>query len=100
MAKKYDVVATIGTYQKDGQTKYISRNVGSVIETKNGLAIVMDACFNPAGCSNKTEDGKVFLNLFEPRPEVQQQSAPAQRQAPAQTHPAGFDDDFDQSITF
>ena len=96
MAKKYDVVATIGTYQKDGQTKYISRNVGSVIETKNGLAIVMDACFNPAGCANKTEDGKVFLSLFEPRPDAAQQ--PAQQQRPAQSapqQPAGFND-FDE----
>ena len=65
---KYDVVATVGTYEKDGQKKYISRNVGQIIETKNGPKLLLDASFNPAGCLQKSEDGKVWLALFEPKP--------------------------------
>ena len=61
-----DIVATIGKYEKDGQTKYISRNVGKLIDTKNGQKLLMDASFNLAGCE-RTEDGKVWLSLFEPR---------------------------------
>lgn len=92
MAKVYDVVATTGTYVKDGVTKYLSKNVGEVIETKNGLAIKMDATFNPAGCT-KTDDGKIWLKLFEPRQDSGQQSG--QGRAPAKSEPAsgGFDDE-------
>lgn len=67
MAIKYDVVVTTGTYQnKDGEKKFINKNVGAVIEAKHGLSLVMDATFNPAGCQI-TEDGKVWLKLFEPK---------------------------------
>lgn len=83
--KKYDVVATIGKYQKDGQEKYINRNVGAVIQTKHGFKLKLDSHFNPAGL-DKSEDGGVWLSLFEPKDRQQQQSAPQQpmQQAPAQ----------------
>lgn len=99
MGKRYDLVATVGTYVKDGQTKYLTKNVGEVIETKNGLSIKMDATFNPAGCKI-TEDGKIWLKLFEPKEHVnkmQQSLGAAPKAAPA------MDDDFgdmDQSIPF
>lgn len=94
MAKVYDVVATTGTYVKDGVTKYLSKNVGEVIETKNGLAIKMDATFNPAGCT-KTDDGKVWLKLFEPRESGQQSG---HGRAPVQSAPK--QDNFDDDIPF
>lgn len=72
MSKKYDVVATVGRYEKDGQTKYITRNVGSVIQTQKGFRLALDASFNPAGCKVE-EDGKVWLALFEPKPRDNQQ---------------------------
>lgn len=100
MAKLYDAVVTTGTYLSNGETKYVTRNVGAVIETKNGLSLVMDASFNPAG-ARRTEDGKVWITLFEPREE----DAPAPRSNPhtqpaqqtrrnnAPAPPADFDDD-------
>lgn len=78
--KKYDVVATLGTYEKNGQKKYVTRNVGSVIETSKGPRLKLDATFNPAGCI-KSEDGGVWLALFEPK------------EAPAKPADDGFDDD-------
>ena len=106
MAKKYDVVATIGKYEKDGQTKYISRNVGAVIETQHGLSIKMDASFNPAGCQI-TEDGKIWLKLFEPRDnsQGQKQSGYSQSGGGGEAHSGGFGsgvsyDDLDDSIPF
>ena len=96
MAKVYDVVATTGTYVKDGVTKYLSKNVGEVIDTKHGLAMKIDATFNPAGCT-KTDDGKVWLKLFEPRQDSGQQSGQG-RAAPAQSAPQH--DDFDSDIPF
>lgn len=85
MAKLYDAVVTLGTYSSNGETKYVSRNIGSVIETRNGLALVMDASFNPAG-AQRTEDGKVWVKLFEPRTEEAESPPPppaARRGAPA-----------------
>ena len=72
--KQFDVVATIGTYEKAGEKKYISKNVGSVIQTKHGLRLKLDASFNPAGCP-RDDDGGVWLALFEPRPKQGTESA-------------------------
>lgn len=83
---KYDVVATIGTYEKDGQTKYLTQRVGQVFETKNGPKLKLAASFNPAGCK-RDDDGMVWLALFEPK---------ARDDAPSSTtrqpEPTPFDD--------
>jgi single-strand DNA-binding protein len=95
MAKhKYDVVATVGKYEKNGETKYISRKVGAVIQTDKGFRMKMDAFFNPAGCK-VDEDGSIWLALFEPRDDQQQtqQQAPRQAQRSQQAAPPDFDDD-------
>lgn len=95
MAKTHDIVATIGTYQKDGQTKYVTRNVGSVIQTEKGTKIKLDASFNPAGCV-KSEDGGVWLAMFEPRENSQQSgSSPAPQ---ASDKPGG--DQYETDIPF
>ena len=99
MAKhKYDVVATVGKYEKNGETKYISRKVGAVIKTDKGFRMKMDAFFNPAGCK-VDEDGSIWLALFEPRDDQQQgqQQAPRQAQRSQQAAPP---DDFDSDIPF
>lgn len=95
MARKYDVVATLGTYQKDGETKYLTRNVGTVIETQKGLRLKLEASFNPAAC-RMDDDGRIWLALFEPRDDQQG----AQQPAP-QTAPSGGGADFENdSIPF
>lgn len=81
MAKhKYDVVATVGSYEKAGEKKYINRKVGAVIQTEKGFRMKLDAFFNPAGCP-VDEDGSIWLALFEPRDD-QQQGQPQQRSQP------------------
>ena len=74
MSKLYDVVATTGSYKKDNETKYITRRVGSVIETQHGPRLKLDASFNPAGC-RIDDDGAVWLALFEPRDRQQPQQS-------------------------
>lgn len=69
MSYKY-VVATIGTYQKDGEKKYINRKVGTLLETQYGPKLKLDSSFNPAGCM-RGEDGSVWLSLFDPNPKDQ-----------------------------
>lgn len=67
MSTAKDIVATIGTYtDRQGQTKYVSRKVGSLIETSKGPRIKLDASFNPAGCK-RDEDGGVWLAIFDQR---------------------------------
>ncbi|HCF7612813.1 hypothetical protein [Pseudomonas aeruginosa] len=94
MSVKYDVVATVGQYEKDGQTKYLSRKVGVIVNTKHGFRLKMDACFNPAGCP-RTDDGGVWLALFEPKEKEQQQR---QQQSQQAAPPAS--NDFDDDIPF
>lgn len=96
MAKVYDVVATVGTYEKNGEKKYLTKNVGEVIDTKHGLAMKIDATFNPAGCA-KTDDGKVWLKLFEPRQDSGQQTGQQTGQGRAPQPPVN---DFDSDIPF
>jgi len=98
MSKRYDVVATIGQYEKDGQTKYVTRNVGAVIQTSKGFRLKLDASFNPAGCP-RSDDGGVWLALFEPRDDQQQgqQQAPRQAQRSQQAAPP---DEFVDDIPF
>ncbi len=97
MSKRYDVVATIGQYEKDGQTKYVTRNVGAVIQTSKGFRLKLDASFNPAGCP-RSDDGGVWLALFEPRDDQQQtQQAPRQAQRSQQAAPS---DEFVDDIPF
>jgi len=99
----HDIVATIGTYtDKEGQTKYVTRKVGALIETKNGPRIKLDASFNPAGC-RRDEDGGVWLAIFEQRErdDGQQRQKPApQRQQSAPTGGGSFRDDSMDDIPF
>lgn len=100
MSKRYDVVATIGQYEKDGQTKYVTRNVGAVIQTSKGFRLKLDASFNPAGCP-RSDDGGVWLALFEPRDDQQQGQPQQQRQGqPQRSQQAAPPDDFDSEIPF
>lgn len=98
MSKRYDVVATIGQYEKDGQTKYVTRNVGAVIQTSKGFRLKLDASFNPAGCP-RSDDGGVWLALFEPRDDQQQGQQQAPRQA-QRSQPAPLPDDFSDDVPF
>lgn len=100
MSKRYDVVATIGQYEKDGQTKYVTRNVGAVIQTSKGFRLKLDASFNPAGCQ-RSDDGGVWLALFEPRDDQQQGQPQQQRQGqPQRSQQAAPPDDFDDDLPF
>jgi len=89
-----DLVATIGTYEKDGQKKYLSRKVGTMIETKNGPRMKLDASFNPAGCP-RDEDGSIWIAIFDQKP---RDARPA-GQAAAQDFQAPSDD-FNDDIPF
>jgi hypothetical protein len=58
MAVVYEVIATTGTYQKDGEEKKRWTRIGTVLQGKNGLVLKMDSV--PVGW-----DG--WATLAEPR---------------------------------
>jgi hypothetical protein len=90
MARKYEVTAVTGKYtDNSGKEKSRYLNIGSVIETKNGLMLKLEAV--PVGW-----DGWAYLNDPKPREESQRQAA-----APApQQSSSGFADMDDSSIPF
>lgn len=93
-----DIVATIGTYERDGKKQYVTRKVGVLMETDKGPRIKLDASFNPAGCPCG-EDGGVWLALFDPKPREQQK--PHQQAGRNQYQPAAPKiDNFDDDIKF
>ena len=62
MSNYRDIVCTIGTYlDKSGAKKYVTRKVGTLLETDKGMKVKLDASFNPAGCL-KSEDGAVSVS--------------------------------------
>lgn len=84
MAKLYDLAVKTGTYtDKSGAEKARWKNIGSVLETKDGgKVILIDRTFNPAGVP--VEDGRdqIMVSLFEPSDngaKQQQSSKPASR---------------------
>jgi hypothetical protein len=90
MREVFEVVATIGEYQnRQGETKREYLKVGSLMQGDDGRqALVLKRHINLAGLPEK--NGRVWLNLYEPKPREGQQ--PAQRQA-AQTAEPEFDND-------
>jgi len=98
MAQAQDIVATIGTYEKDGEKKYVTRKVGALVETKHGPRIKLDASFNPAGCV-KTEDGGVWLAIFDQKEGDKKPERPQRGTSqPAQPQTGGHD--FGDEIPF
>jgi hypothetical protein len=67
MGKVYDLVVSVGSYQKDGETKKRYKNVGVVMEGDNGMYVLLERTFNPAGCPNDKGSETVLISMMEPR---------------------------------
>ena len=68
MAKKYDIVATIGTYtDQNGEQKRRYKNVGAEMIGENGPFLLIDKTFNPAGLVQDPNKDSVLLSLYEPQ---------------------------------
>ena len=76
MAKKYDVVAKIGEYQSQGETKNRYLNVGAIMSGEHGPYLLLNKTFNPAGVPGDPNKDSILLSLFEPR-DRQDNPAPA-----------------------
>ena len=98
-AKKIrELVVKTGSYRdRDGNEKPRWKNVGSLMESEDGgKFILLDTTFNPAGVPNPDNRDNVLISIFEMKDKdggQRQQSAPAQRQAPAPQQPNIADDD-------
>jgi hypothetical protein len=67
MIKKYDIVATVGTYQKGGETKNRFKNVGVMMEKDGKPFLLLERTFNLAGLPNPQGKDTVLLSLYEPK---------------------------------
>lgn len=66
--KQYDLAVKTGTYKdKEGKEKGRYKNVGSVFAGDNGLYMVLDRTFNPAGVPNPDNKDAVLISMFEPK---------------------------------
>ncbi len=65
---KYDLSAVIGTYEKNGETKNISRTIGKFWQGDDGkYKMLLNSDFNPAS-GKKNEDGTIWINFYEQKP--------------------------------
>ena len=65
--KKYDIVAKVGEYQKNGETKGRYLNVGALMEKDGKPFLLLNRTFNPAGVPNQDNRDTVLLSLYEPK---------------------------------
>ena len=63
--RKYDLAVKTGEYERDGQIKGRYLNVGVVLQGDDGMFILMDPAFNPAGVPRK--GNRVLISMFEPK---------------------------------
>jgi hypothetical protein len=77
MADVKDLCVVVGTYKdKNGDEKKRYETVGSYItKDDGGKFLKIKATFNPAGAMTRTDDGYVFLSLFDQKPKEQRQSS-------------------------
>jgi hypothetical protein len=67
--KVYDLAVKTGEYEQDGETKGRYKNVGVVLEGKDGMFVMLDKTFNPAGVPDLNDDKRdtILISMFEPR---------------------------------
>ena len=98
---KYDIVAKIGEYQKDGVTKNKTLKVGVVMEKDGKPFILLNRTFNPAALDTGKES--VLLSLYEPKKKDNDYNQNKHTEAKGNAYVEPLDDsipDFDQSIPF
>lgn len=83
VVKKFDLAVKTGSYQVQGETKNRYQNVGAVMEGDNGMFVVLNRHFNPAGVPFKEGSDQILVSCFEPRQQDGQRAAPAKSSAPA-----------------
>ena len=75
MAKKYDLVVKTGEYtDQSGATKGRFKNVGVVMEDRDGPYILLDRTFNPAGVPGQDGRESIIVSMYEPRDQAGQQA--------------------------
>lgn len=107
MSKRYDLAVKVREYQdRDGNTKAEWKNVGAVIDTKNGgMCILLDRTFNPAGLPDPDGRGNVLISMFEPRDDNarRDEGRPGSRDAASRSggrDSGSLADELDDSIPF
>lgn len=117
------IVAKVGTYQKDGQTKTRYQDIGVIQSNSNGEYVLLNPAVNLAGvlaqqnAMNGEQRTNVMCSVFDnqsqqqaaPQQQYQQQPPPqqapqaqnrAQPMQPQQPAPQQFDNSFDDTTPF
>lgn len=89
VTKKYDLAVKTGTYLAGGETKNRYQNVGAVMEGDNGMFVVLNRHFNPAGVPFNDGRDQILISCFEPKA----------RDGQPQQRPAAKQEAFDESDT-
>ena len=89
--KKYDIVAKVGTYTSNGETKGRFMNVGVMMEKDGRPYILLNRTFNPAGLPNPDNKDNILLSLYEPK---------TQSNAHSEAKGNAYVEDLDDSIPY
>lgn len=91
MSKKYDLAVKVGTYNdKQGNEKARWKNIGAIIQGKDGFFMMMDKTFNPAGLAEPGRES-ILISMFEPKQRDSQ---------PQQSSQDQFNNDFSDDAPF
>lgn len=112
MSKAYDLAVKTGTYIKDGEEKNRYKNVGVILNGDDGMYILLDRTFNPAGVPNPKGSEKLIISMFTPRERdddapvsnAEQRRTEHNRRSmsdmPQSNQKSSFSDDLDDEIPF
>lgn len=69
MGKLYDLAVVTRKYTDNGgNEKAVWKNIGSILETKNGGKIILiDRTFNPAGVPCEEGRDQIMISMFTPK---------------------------------
>lgn len=101
MTKAYDLAVKTGSYiDREGNTKNRYKNIGIVKQGENGMYMLLDRTFNPAGVPNPDDKDMVMVSMFEPKEDAPASNAEARRTAHNKRPVDPQAPDFDDSVPF
>lgn len=82
--KLKDLAVKTGSYTSNGETKNRYENIGAIMESENGMFVMLKRTFNPAGIEVEAGRDSILVSAFDPKPQdgqQRQQAAPQRQQA-------------------
>lgn len=70
-----ELSVVVRTYEKNGETKKVWKNIGAIHEGQHGQYMVLDSLVNLAAIPRRDGDDRVYVSMFDPKKRQDKQEA-------------------------